>query len=289
MVTGSEIIDSLTQEYASRSVVSNNDQSVILMRSVLPAVSGNVDAGVYLKIGLCMSAGGRVQFGHREWQWKRGTILITAPHEDAPFRSPEVDMIGIAIKVDGSTEHIPQLSTLLPIRKYLSRVVEDPIISSVLIALWHCAEQYGADQKFIIEGVTILLNRLVKVTENRSYKSNFYKLSSLQLEKINQFIDNRLEQAFDSTDLANHLGLNTGQLGRALKAVTGDTTSKYVLKRRMNEAKKKLLAGVSVTDVSMSVGYNNPSKFSSAFKRLVGCSPSQWKQANQADFSDQFC
>jgi len=47
----------------------------------------------------------------------------------------------------------------------------------------------------------------------------------------------------------------------------------------MKRAKELLRFGDSVTDTALAVGYANPAKFSAAFRRWVGMTPSAWKRS----------
>jgi AraC family transcriptional regulator len=46
----------------------------------------------------------------------------------------------------------------------------------------------------------------------------------------------------------------------------------------MERAKELLLSTASVTDTAIAVGYANLAKFSAAFRRWVGSSPSLWRR-----------
>ena len=63
---------------------------------------------------------------------------------------------------------------------------------------------------------------------------------------------------------------------KAFQAATGFTPFAYLTRRRMEKAKMLLLGGETVTRAALAVGYANPSKFSAAFRRCVGCSPTEW-------------
>ena len=62
----------------------------------------------------------------------------------------------------------------------------------------------------------------------------------------------------------------------------GFTIFVYRTQVRMQEAKNLLLEGkLSVTDIAGTCGYSNASKFSAAFKKCFGFTPSEWKKNNQ--------
>ncbi|MEM6900411.1 MAG: AraC family transcriptional regulator [Pseudomonadota bacterium] len=74
--------------------------------------------------------------------------------------------------------------------------------------------------------------------------------------------------------LANMVGLNHMTLKRGFRRVYGTTVYGRLRYWRMQVALSLLKDGNSVTQTALQVGYSNPSKFSSAFKREVGKIPS---------------
>ncbi len=60
-------------------------------------------------------------------------------------------------------------------------------------------------------------------------------------------------------------------------AVYGTSIYAYLKAYRLQEAQKKLLrTDLSVADIACAVGYENPAKFSSAFKDECGMTPAQF-------------
>lgn len=57
------------------------------------------------------------------------------------------------------------------------------------------------------------------------------------------------------------------------KSVTSMTPLQYQKSLRLNAAREKLQAGVSVSETAYQVGYESPSQFSREYKRQFGESP----------------
>ena len=55
----------------------------------------------------------------------------------------------------------------------------------------------------------------------------------------------------------------------------------YLLTLRINEAKRMLIEGHSVSETSSEVGFSNPAYFSKSFKKETGISPSQFVENNR--------
>ena len=75
-------------------------------------------------------------------------------------------------------------------------------------------------------------------------------------------------------EIAEGLGLDRRYLSRIFRRDTGMTVMDYLIKVRMEEAKRLLLTGLSVSRVAELVGYNDSFYFSKSFKRYFGTPPS---------------
>lgn len=89
-----------------------------------------------------------------------------------------------------------------------------------------------------------------------------------------QRIELRTAQAF-----ADRLAVHTNHLNRSLKAVTGSTTKKLIMERIMQEANALLLySDWTVSQISYSLGFDEPTHFTQAFKLHTGKTPSGIRQ-----------
>ncbi|NLO84248.1 MAG: response regulator [Clostridiales bacterium] len=84
--------------------------------------------------------------------------------------------------------------------------------------------------------------------------------------------------ALTAATLAKRNYLNEDYLNRVFKREKGITLSQYIIKERMALAQKLLqAANISISTISMQVGYRHYPHFTSTFKKLFGCTPSQYR------------
>lgn len=275
-----DFIENLSAYLPSHGVISNATGSVVLLRSFFPAAEGKVDQGQYLKLGLCMSAGGEVR--NRCYDgvstltvWRQGEVYLTGPANRGEFTSPDVDMVGLAIDLERFSLVDIDLKALSSVS---NQVISDDVISSILVALWNSADAYGGTEPFIDHGVRLILKRLLELFRSGKVKQGHFKqLSSRQISKVREYIDSHIAKDIRAPDLCKLLGMEPKRFASALRATSGYAPYTYIASRRMEVAKRHLNNGSSVTEVALLVGYSNPGKFSAAFRRLVGCSPSRWR------------
>lgn len=79
------------------------------------------------------------------------------------------------------------------------------------------------------------------------------------------------------SELARLVGMSESKLNRGFRSVYGTTPFAYLRSRRMDRARQMLERGqVTVLEASASVGYENPSNFSAAFRACYGMNPREF-------------
>lgn len=82
------------------------------------------------------------------------------------------------------------------------------------------------------------------------------------------------------TDISQKLYVNSSHLSSTFKEEYGITLEKYLIIRKIAEAKKYLYMGVSVNEVCELCGFHNYANFMRTFKKYEGCSPKSIKDLN---------
>lgn len=82
-------------------------------------------------------------------------------------------------------------------------------------------------------------------------------------------------------DLAKKCGLSLRNFNRLFLKETGMSPKDYIILRRVEKAKQLMRdTQMTITDISLEVGYNSLSKFISTFKRIAGVLPSDFRSTN---------
>jgi AraC family transcriptional regulator len=80
------------------------------------------------------------------------------------------------------------------------------------------------------------------------------------------------------SQLATVADMNPHYFAELFKMGTGYAPHRYVLLRRIEPAKQKLRDGrLSILEVALDVGFQNPSHFARMFRKFVGTSPSHFQ------------
>lgn len=99
------------------------------------------------------------------------------------------------------------------------------------------------------------------------------------VEVAKQFIEENLSRDFSLEEVAERIGLNASYFSQLFKQKTGETFAQYRIRRRMEKAKHLLaIPHQKITDVSFEVGYADHPHFTKTFKKVIGCTPSEYRQ-----------
>jgi len=99
------------------------------------------------------------------------------------------------------------------------------------------------------------------------------------LRRVRDRIDREYAEPLDVEALAHGAHMSAGHLSRQFRLAYGESPYSYLMTRRIERAMALLRRGdLSVTEVSLAVGYSSLGTFSSRFSELVGQSPSSYRR-----------
>lgn len=196
---------------------------------------------------------------------------------------PEMDGVQMLAKIrqDQRTSHVPLV--LLTARNN-----EEDVMSGL---------DAGADD-YVTKPFSsaVLLSRIGNLLERRKMlwaswnasqgtsvvagMDRLHQLDRNFLEEVISFIDSHISDCgFAVIDIASHFHMSIDQLSRKMKALVNSTPGNMILQRRMYNAAERLKEGkMTVSEVAWSVGYNEISNFSRAFKKAYGVSPKDFSR-----------
>lgn len=237
----------------------------------------------FLMINLCTAHIGkmrRVGDGPSlEGTIRPGTVAMSLPDTAATGYWSKTRQLGFAINPQALAE--PQREVLLSddLLPAASHLHQDSLLSSVMTAMWRDAEVNGLSSAFFEQGVYLLLDHLTRFGEKANKQATIYTLKGPRLKEVLDLIESRLTDNISVSELASIARQDVRSFTRSFYAATGFAPYAYFTFRRMELAKHLLCNPLrSITEVAQTVGYANPSKFSAAFKRTYGITPSRWRK-----------
>lgn len=130
--------------------------------------------------------------------------------------------------------------------------------------------------------LSILNNLLIQKVDLLFYslETNIQENSTIFL--IKSFISkNYQNESLSVKDISEHVYLSTSYVCTIFKNETGKTLNQYLTEYRIDKAKSLLLdPRYKITDISAKVGYSDGNYFGKTFKKMVGFSPSEFREHN---------
>lgn len=113
-------------------------------------------------------------------------------------------------------------------------------------------------------------------------KKHFTVAACDKLKDVEGFIEQNLNTSISLEALASVACMSPSHFGRRFKKSHGLAPSQYIIRRRIARAVFLLeKTELSVTDIGLEVGYQELSNFSKAFRKVMGTTPTQYRNKNR--------
>lgn len=124
----------------------------------------------------------------------------------------------------------------------------------------------------------ILLNKIVEASQRNDHNPYYHKLLDLRKK-----IHNNPGYDWSVSVMAEHVHLSQSYLQHLYKSTFGITCMEDVIQCRVRLAKEQIAYGSQrIADISALCGYANVEHFSRQFRKIVGCSPQDYRNSLHA-------
>lgn len=225
------------------------------------------------EIELPMENAGCSHINSCSYRVRKSTVLCAKPgqirHSELPYRCLFVHFI---VK----DEHLEKIYRTLPdiieISDYDSyRQIFDSITEA---SLFPTAESEILIQTKMFELLYKLMITASKEKENTSVSAN----NSIIVNKAVEYLDTHFNQDISLADVSEHVHLSRIYFHNLFKVSVGETVHNYLLKKRIEYAKKLLATtDFELTKIAIQSGFSSQSYFNYVFKRKTNYSPKQYR------------
>ena len=225
------------------------------------------------EIELPMENAGCSHINSCSYRVRKNAVLFAKPgqirHSELPYRCLFVHFI---VK----DEHLEKIYRTLPdiieISDYDSyRQIFDSITEA---SLFPTAESEILIQTKMFELLYKLMITASKEKENTSVSAN----NSIIVNKAVEYLDTHFNQDISLADVSEHVHLSRIYFHNLFKASVGETVHNYLLKKRIEYAKKLLATtDFELTKIAIQSGFSSQSYFNYVFKRKTNYSPKQYR------------
>jgi len=191
-----------------------------------------------------------------------------------PVKLYAVDFIySCPLRIEGDWKiTLPELPFLL------NDKILDSFMLKKLISSFHELTKYWISDSLDKQlKCNMLLTGIINLLLVKAYGNDVAYDKVRKVNKLTEFMTEHYHHHITLDTLASNIKISPNYLCSLFKEVTNKTPTEYLLNIRINKAKELLKDGLSVTEVSSVVGFNDIYYFSKCFKKYTGLSPSQYK------------
>jgi AraC family transcriptional regulator len=226
----------------------------------------------------------RTAYGWQRASYVTGIIGMTKPANEATLRwngmtthttlhlhIPARTVAEVLADLSPGKSHSRELPDILGVR--------DPLIENLMLSLAMAARD-RAPEVYAESAATMLATHLFT-------RYGKLELSSLvneddRLRRATDYIRGNLAEALSLEAIAQQAGLSRFHMLRLFKQACGETPFQHITRLRIEEACRLLSSGNrSVSEIAFRCGYENPAHFASAFRRVLGVSPTKYRAARR--------
>jgi AraC family transcriptional regulator len=200
---------------------------------------------------------------------------VASPHEALSFYIPRTVLNGFADEAGG-----PPIADL-----HCPPGIIDPIVAHLGAALLPALDRPNEACSLFVDQVALALathlcQRYGGFVQRETVRPR--GLSMLQEQRAKEYLASNLRGDFLIADVAKACGLSRGHFTRSFRITTGIAPHKWLLLRRIQQAKTLLLeSSIATAEIAVICGFADQSHLTRVFTRLVGTPPSGWRRKHK--------
>jgi len=205
-----------------------------------------------------------------------GTVLLFNPgevHAPGPARSGEWSFRIFFFEEEMFRERSTDVAR--NVIRFSKPFVEDRLLAAGLWRLHHKLEIHGSSLD-IESSVLEVFSRLAQKHACVSSQIYHSEIEKTKIKRAKDYLHAYYERDITLDDLAGVAQSSPYHFLRTFRNSVGLTPHAYLIQVRVEEGRRLLGAGNSISDVSASTGFTDQSHFTRHFKRIMGVTPGQY-------------
>lgn len=250
---------------------------------------------VFLKDVKC----GDMRYGRNYYDYQEGTLVFLAPGQVIGFENTKAqfqpkgwallfhpDLLrgtSLGRNIGSYSFFSYEVSEALHLSEQERGVVLD-CLQNILNELQHGIDNHS--RTLIVSNIELLLNYCTRFYERQfitRVNVNHDVLAGFERLLGDYFAGERpLQEGVPSVRwCAEQLHLSPNYFGDLVKKETGKSAQEYIQLKVIDIAKERIFEpGRSIGEIAYSLGFRYPQHFTRLFKKVVGCSPNEYRAAN---------
>ena len=236
-----------------------------------------------LEISYVLSGKGALYCAGRFYELTPGDIVVKNPNiSHAENSDPGNPIEQVCFLIDGlQAEGLPEnefpLDNLPPVIQAIRhRPLLDALSQDLLAATIRKKDPDMAYVHSLLELFLYVCHEEVRSTVSERKNDKHGAL----MEEIRAYLDTAFNTDISLDELSNRFHISVYYLSRQFKKYTGYTINQYLVSCRIGEAQRRLIFQTDrIDEIADKSGFKNLSYFYSSFRKNVGCTPTEYRNA----------
>jgi AraC family transcriptional regulator len=161
--------------------------------------------------------------------------------------------------------------------------VQDPVLSQLGLALLPMLEEAREPDLLFLQHMALALRVHLARTYGRmstpSPATRVGELAPWRQRRAEDMLRAGIASGVSLDEVARECSMSVSQFGRTFKTTTGVSPHRWLVQRRVEQAKDLLLRStLPLAEIALDCGFSEQSHFTRTFTRLVGTSPGEWRR-----------
>jgi len=239
----------------------------------------------FTEIMYIASGKGAVTINNRKYTAKAGNIIIFnsgLPHEEFYSSHTSIDTIYCSVG-NVVIENFNNLwVTPSDVEPVFDTLTYKDRIHTLMLELHEesCSRRAGFYRicNNLVENLIVLIIRAVN-EKHKILNLSDTGLPAVLVKNVNDYINVNFSQKITLDDMARNFNVSLYHISHTYKQLTGSTPIQHLINRRIEEAKRLLVTTeMSIHDIAMRIGYENPNHFYLPFKKITGLTPNEYRK-----------
>ncbi len=184
-----------------------------------------------------------------------------------------------------------------PPKKFMQLFIKNMVCDRCIMVVGETLKNSGLHPASVVLGEAEIeepeLNKNQLLQLNTALKNAGFELlegrRSRMVEMVKTAIIELVHHSGDTDNLkyseylAKHTGTEYSQLSKNFTEETGSTIEQYIIRQKIERVKELLSYGEkNLSEISWEMGYSSVAALSNQFKKVIGLSPSEWKNSSHS-------
>jgi AraC-like DNA-binding protein len=205
-----------------------------------------------------------------------GRVVVLHPDESHDGRAGTDDVFGYRI-VYVQPSRIAEAVRTLGGRARPLPFVREPVSANVRLARAVRDAFAGELTPLTADGLVVALAEGLLEGARDVAHAPARRIDAPAVERARRFLDAEKTRVVESSELEAITGLTRYELARQFRAALGTSPYRYLLMRRLELAKRRMLDGHALAEVASETGFADQAHFTRAFTSAFGLAPGRYR------------